>query len=78
MIAVERGDLTPELSRPVAGRCSREIVAQKRVANATIWDRIEQMIKSQGAYDGYTESRLCDSRFELAVSRLPETVTDCQ
>jgi hypothetical protein len=63
MIAVERGVLTPELSLPVAGRRSLESVAQKRVADGTLWGRIEQMFKPHGAYDGYTESRLCDGRF---------------
>jgi hypothetical protein len=36
------------------------------------------MVKPQGAYDGYTESRLCDGRFELAVLRLPESIADWQ
>jgi len=78
MIAVERGGLTPKLSRPVAGRRSHKSLAQKRVGDATIWGQIEQMVKPQGAYDGYTESRLCDGRFELAVLRLPESIADWQ
>ena len=37
--------LTPELSRPVAGRRTRASVAQKHVADATIWGRLERIVR---------------------------------
>ena len=40
-------DLTPELSRPVAGRRTRASVAQKHVADATTWGRLERIVRRQ-------------------------------
>jgi hypothetical protein len=40
--------LTPELSRPVAGRRTRASVAQKHVADATTWGRLERIVRRRG------------------------------
>ena len=37
--------LTPELSRPVAGRRVRASVAQKHAADATTWGRLERIVR---------------------------------
>ena len=37
--------LTPELSRPVTGRRTRASVAQKHVADATTWGRLERIVR---------------------------------
>jgi hypothetical protein len=39
--------LTPELSRPVAGRRTRASVAQKHVADATTRGRLERIVRPQ-------------------------------
>ena len=41
--------LTPELSRPVAGRRTRASVAQKHVADATTWGRLERIVRRHPA-----------------------------
>ena len=40
--------LTPELSRPVAGRRTRASVAQKHVADATTRGRLERIVRRVG------------------------------
>jgi hypothetical protein len=44
--------LTPELSRPVAGRRMRASVAQKHAADATTWGRLERLVRREGSRGG--------------------------
>ena len=44
--------LTPELSRPVAGRRTRASVAQKHVADATTRGRLERIVRRHDGLSG--------------------------